>query len=79
MSWGILEMLGSVTTLIFALPLVLAGGELLLRGHLFVGVGLPGIALVMVLVDHYVTGPGDLPELVVSKLVETVVRPPDEE
>jgi len=79
MSLGILEMLGSVTTLLFAIPLALAGGELLLGGHRFVGVGLLGIALVMVVVDHYVTGPGDLPELVASKLVGAVVQPPDEE
>lgn len=79
MSRGILELLGSAATLIFALPLALAGGELLLRGHRFVGVGLLGIALVMVVVDHYVTGPGDLPELVASKLVGAVVQPPEEE
>ncbi len=79
MSWGILEMLGSVTTLIVAVPLAYAGAELLFRGHLFVGVGLLGVALGMVVTDQYITTPGDLPVLVASKLVDAVVRQPDEE
>jgi len=75
----ILELLGSAATLVFALPLVLAGVELLVRGNLPVGVGLLGIAAVMLVVDHYVTSPGDLPAMAASKLVETVVGPPEEE
>jgi len=79
MSSGVLEMVRSVTTLVFAIPLAYAGAELLLRGDLFVGVGLLGVALAMVLVDRYVTTLRDLPVLVGSKLVDVVVRPPDEE
>lgn len=79
MSWGILEMLGSVSILIFAIPLGLAGAEFLLGGDLFVGVGLLGVALAMVGVEQYVTTASDLPVLVASKCIDAVVRPPDEE
>lgn len=79
MSWGILEMLGSLTTLMFAIPPALAGAGLLMRGDLFFGVGLLGVALAMVVVDQYILTPGDLPVLVASKFAEAVVRPPDEE
>lgn len=79
MSWGILDILGSAMTLIFATTLALAGAELLLGGNLAVGIGLLGVALGMVVLDQYVTTPGDLPALVASKLVDAVVRPPDDE
>jgi hypothetical protein len=68
-----------MTTFLFAIPLALAGGELLLAGDLFVGVGLFGMALAMVVSDQYVTKSSDLPVLVANKLVDAVVRPPDEE
>jgi hypothetical protein len=78
MSWGILETLGSVTVLMVAIPPAFAGAGLLLGGNL-VGVALLGVALAMVAADQYITTPGDLPVLVVSKLVGVVARPPDEE
>ena len=79
MSWGILEMLGSVTTLILAAPLAYAGGELLLRGNVPLGTGLLGVALVMIIAEQYVTTLGDLPMLAASRLVSAVVGSPDEE
>jgi hypothetical protein len=77
MSWGILEMLGSVTILMVAVPPAFAGAVLLLGGNLVVGVGLLSVALGMVVADQYITTPGDLPALAASKLVGIVV--PDEE
>ena len=79
MSQGILEMLGSMATLIFAIPLALAGGELVFRGNLLVGAGLLAVALAMIVVDQYVTTPGDLPVLIASKIAGAVAQPPDEE
>jgi len=79
MSWGILEMLGSVTTLVVAIPVAYAGAELLYRGDVFVGVALLCLALAILVADQYITTLGDLPVLVASKLVGAVVRQPDEE
>jgi len=76
---GIMEMLSSVGTLLFALPVALAGVELLLRGNLLVGVGLFSVALAMIAVEQYIDTPSDLPGLAASKLVEAVLRLPDEE
>ena len=79
MSWGILEMLGSAMTLLFATTLALAGAELLVGGNVAVGIGLLGVAIGMILLERYVTTPSDLPVLVASKLVGAVARPPDDE
>jgi hypothetical protein len=79
MSRGILEMLGSVTLLMVAIPPAYAGLELLVRGNLIIGGGLLAVAVGMVLADQYVTRPGDLPALAAKKLVGSVVRPPDDE
>lgn len=79
MSQGILEMIGSMVTLIFAIPLALAGGELIFRGNLPIGVGLLAVALAMIVVDQFVMTPGDLPVLVASRVAEAVAQQPDEE
>ena len=76
---GILRILGSVGILVLAVPPALAGAELLLRGNTLVGAGLLGVALTMVVLDRYVTTPGDLPELVVDRVVGAVLAPSDEE
>lgn len=79
MSRGILELLGSVSILIVAIPPMYAGLELLVRGNLAIGGGLLAVAVGMVVADQYVTTPGDLPVFVANKLVGAVVRPPDDE
>lgn len=79
MSWGILDMFGSITTLVFAIPPALLGMELLFGGNLFLGGGLLGAALAMVLVDQYVITPGDLPGLIASKIVDAIIPPPEQE
>jgi hypothetical protein len=79
MSWGILEMFGSITTLVFAIPPALLGVELLSEGNLFLGGGLLGAGLAMVLFDQYVTTPGDLPGLIGSKIVDAILSPPEGE
>jgi len=79
MSQGVLELLGSMATLVFAIPLALAGAELSLAGNLPLGIGLIGVAVGMVAVDQYVTTPGDIPIMIASRLAEAVARPPDEE
>jgi len=78
MSRGILEMLWSATTLVFAIPVVLAGVELLLHGDHLIGVGLLAVALIMVVIDQYVTTPGDLPVLAANKLAGGIALPPEE-
>ena len=78
MSWSILDLLGSAATLVFATPLALAGVELLVRGNLAIGMTLLGVAVAMVLVDQFLTTPGDLPAMVASKLAGAIANPPDD-
>jgi hypothetical protein len=79
MSRGILEMAGFMTTLVFAVPLTIAGADLLRRGNVVVGLGLLGAAAAMFLVNEYVTRPSDLPTMIASKVAGTVVDEPAEE
>lgn len=79
MSWGILDLVGFATMLVFAAPLALAGAELLVRGNRLLGGSLLAAALGMVVVERYITTPGDLPGLILGKLAGVVARPPDEE
>lgn len=75
---GILEMVGFMTTFVFAVPLAIAGADMLRRGNLVVGLGLLGAAATMLLVNEYVTRPSDLPTLIASKVVGTVVGEPED-
>ncbi|SDJ72817.1 hypothetical protein SAMN05216226_10850 [Halovenus aranensis] len=79
MSWGILEMLGSVTILMAVIPPALAGAGLLLGGNLVVGASLLALSVGMLVADQYVTTPGDLPGIAARKLVGIIVQPPDDE
>jgi len=76
---GLLGMVGFMTTLVFAIPLTIAGADLLRRGNVVVGLGLLGAAAAMILVNEYVTRPSDIPAMVVSRVAGTVVSNPDEE
>lgn len=75
---GLLEMVGFMTTVVFAIPLTIAGLDLVRRGNVAIGVGLLGAAATMFLVNEYVTRPGDIPTLIASKVAGTVVSDPDD-
>lgn len=79
MSWGILEMLGSVTVLMVAIPPVLAGVGLLFGGELAVGAVLVAAGFGMVAADQYITTPRDLPVVVASKVIGVIAEQPDDE
>ena len=71
---GILETVGLVTVLVFAIPVALFGVEHLVRGEIFQGVVFVGIAALMVAVEQYLTTPTDVPGMVAEKTVGTVVK-----
>jgi len=75
---GILDIVGLAATLVFALPVGIAGLALLGRGDVPLGVGLVAAAFLMVLVQEYLTTPGDIPELIVSS-VAGVLLPNDDD
>ena len=71
---GILETVGLLTVLVFAIPVALFGAEHLVRGELFQGVVFIAIAGLMVAVEQYLTTPTDVPGLVAEKTVGAVVK-----
>jgi hypothetical protein len=75
---GIVDSLGLVGSLVFAVPLGIAGIEFLLAGRTAIGVTLVVVAVLMVVVPLRVDTPADLPGLVASRLVGRAVIDPDE-
>lgn len=79
MRLGILEMVGLALTLVFAVPVAIFGGQLLLSGETFLGIVLLVVALLMVVLPRRLTTPEDVPGMVVERVVGRAVEPPDED
>jgi Na+-transporting methylmalonyl-CoA/oxaloacetate decarboxylase gamma subunit len=75
---GILNTLGLVVTLAFALPVALLGINLVVSGRTVVGVALCAVAVLMVALKQYVTTPEDVPTAAAEKAVGAVVKNDDE-
>ena len=76
---GILDTIGFAATLVFALPLGLAGIAFVERGDLAIGLGLIAVGVAMVLFKEYLTTPGDIPGLIVTSVTSKLVGDPDNE
>ena len=77
---GIIDTVKLAGTLIFAIPAAIAGLEfLLVRGNTPVGVALLGLAVSLVLIQHYLTMPTDIPGLIVQRVVGSIAKEPDSE
>jgi len=76
---GILDTIGLAATLVFALPLGLAGIAFVERGDLAIGLGLIAVGIAMVLFEEYLTTPGDIPGLIVTRVTSKLVGDPDSE
>lgn len=74
---GILNTLGLVLTLAFALPVALLGINLVVSGRTVIGIALCVVAVLMVALKQYVTTPDDVPTAAAEKTVNAVVK--DEE
>ncbi|ELY61367.1 hypothetical protein C491_00877 [Natronococcus amylolyticus DSM 10524] len=76
---GIIDTIKLAGTLVLALPAALAGLEfLLVRGETAVGAVLIGLAIGLVLVQHRLTLPSDVPTAVAKRVVGTVRKDPDD-
>ncbi len=71
---GILNTLGLVVTLAFALPVALLGVNLVVSGRTAIGIALCAVAVLMVVVKQYVTTPDDVPTTAAEKVVGAVVK-----
>ncbi|WP_394739053.1 DUF7533 family protein [Natronococcus roseus] len=76
---GIIDTIKLAGTLVLALPAALAGLEfLLVRGETAVGAVLIGLAIGLVLVQHRLTLPSDVPAAVAKRVAGTVRKDPDD-
>jgi len=76
---GILNTVGFVVTLAFALPVALLGINLLVSGRTGMGLALCGVAVLMVLIKQYVLTPDDVPTTAAEKAVGAVVKDDERE
>lgn len=75
---GILESVGLVGSLLFAVPAGVAGVGMLLDGRTAVGATLVVVAVLMVVVPRRVVGPGDLPGDAAARLVGLAALDPED-
>jgi hypothetical protein len=66
-------------TLAFAVPVGLLGLDMLSKGNTLVGGGFLAVAVLMVVLQEYLTTPGDVPGRVVGRLVGGVAKDPEAE
>ena len=76
---GILNTLGLLVTLAFALPVGLLGVNLLVSGRTGMGLALCGVALWMVALKQYVMTPDDVPTAAAEKAAGAVVKDDESE
>jgi hypothetical protein len=79
MGRGILGLVGLAVTLAFAIPVGLLGLDMLSKGDTLVGGAFLGFAVLMVLLQEYITTPGDIPGRVAGRLVGSVAKEPEPE
>jgi hypothetical protein len=78
MGRGIIGLVGLAVTLAFAIPVGLLGLDMLTKGDTLVGGGFLAFAVLMVLLQEYLTTPSDVPGRVAGRLVGTVAKDPSE-
>ena len=76
---GILGTLQLAATLVFALPVGLLGVQFLMDGKTLLGGGFLGVAVLMVVLEEYLTTPTDVPGAVAEKTLGKVVKTPDDD
>ncbi|MFB6303115.1 MAG: hypothetical protein ABEH78_09685 [Haloferacaceae archaeon] len=72
-AFGIIESLGLVGSLVFAVPVGVAGIEFLLGGRTAIGATLLAVAVLMVVVPQRVSTPADLPGDIAARLAGRAV------
>jgi hypothetical protein len=75
---GIIDTIKLAGALVFAIPAALAGIDFLfVRGETAIGIALIGLAVGLVAIQHWLTMPTDIPELLAKRVVGTVAEDPE--
>ncbi|WP_435316963.1 DUF7533 family protein [Haloarchaeobius sp. TZWSO28] len=79
MGRSIIESVKLLAVLVFALPAIAAGLDMVfLRGETTMGAALIVIGVLMILVEKYIDSPFDLPGKLTGAAVDTVIKEPEE-
>jgi hypothetical protein len=78
MGRGIIGTIQLAATLALAIPVAMFGVGVLLEGQTLLGGAALGIAVLMVVMEEYLTTPGDVPGKAAEKAAKTVVGTDDE-
>jgi hypothetical protein len=78
MAKGIIGTIQLAITLAFAIPVGLLGLDKLLAGETLIGGVFLAIAVLMVVLEEYLTTPTDIPGKVAQKTVGTIAKEPEE-
>ncbi|WP_226004339.1 DUF7533 family protein [Natrinema salinisoli] len=76
---GIIDTIKLAGTLVLAIPAALAGIDMLTNGQTAIGATLIGLAIGLVVIQHWLTMPTDIPELLAKRVVGTVAEEPESE
>lgn len=76
---GIIDTIKLAGTLVLAIPAALAGIDFLTNGRTAIGATLIGLAIGLVVIQHWLTMPTDIPELLAKRVVGTVTKEPESE
>lgn len=74
MAKGITETITFAITIAFALPVGLLGVRFLLSEQFLLGGVFVGLAVLMVVVEEYITTPSDLPAMAAKRVVGTIAK-----
>lgn len=74
MGTGILDTVGLMAAVVFAVPVAFLGVDFLLGGKVLLGAAFLAIAVLMVAVEEYVTTPRDVPAAVAGRVAGAVAK-----
>lgn len=74
---GIIDTIKLAGTLVLALPAAIAGVGFVRDGQAAIGITLIGLAIGLVVIQHWLTLPTDIPELLAKQFVGTIAKDPE--
>lgn len=79
MANSIIDTITLALTLVFAIPVALLGGNFLLSGQTILGSVFVVLAVLMVVIEEYLTSPADIPGMAAKKAVGVIVKTEENE
>jgi hypothetical protein len=78
MAKSIIDTVTLALTLVFAIPVALMGGNFLLSGQPILGSTFVVLAVLMVVIEEYLTSPTDIPGMAAKRVVGVIAKTEEE-